>query len=116
MFRHHHISDYHEAVALASLIEHGEEAVAAPCGPQKRKAAIAGARDKVQVAGAVVTMQAARHDQDYGISGIAAHPCKNRKDGAATFHYGNREEPSAEKGGPAPTEKKNSPEPAAAAG
>ena len=33
-------------------------------------------------------MQAAKHDQRYAISGIAAHPCKKRKDGAPTFRYG----------------------------
>jgi RHS repeat-associated protein len=32
--------------------------------------------------GTVVAMQAARHDKHYAISGIAAHPCKKRKDGA----------------------------------
>ncbi len=39
-------------------------------------------RDKVQVIGAVEAMQAARRDEVYAISSIAAHPCKKRKDGA----------------------------------
>jgi hypothetical protein len=39
----------------------------------------------VQVIGTVVAVPAARHDKDYGVSGIAAHPCKKRKDGAATL-------------------------------
>ena len=33
-------------------------------------------------------MQAARHDGHCAISGIAAHPCEERKDGAPTFRYG----------------------------
>jgi hypothetical protein len=44
----------------------------------------------VQGIGAVVAMPAAKHDQRFAISGIAAHPCKKRKDGAATFRYGKR--------------------------
>src|SRR5260370_6417987 len=74
MFRHHNISNHYEAVALASLLQHGEEAVTAPRGSQKRQAPIARTRDKVQVSGAVVSMQAARHDKHYAISGIAAPP------------------------------------------
>jgi hypothetical protein len=30
-------------------------------------------------------MQSARHDKRYATSGIAAHPCKERKDGATHF-------------------------------
>jgi hypothetical protein len=41
--------------------------------------------DKVQVIGTEVAMQSVRHDQEYAISGIPAHPCKKRKDGAPTF-------------------------------
>src|SRR6266403_1073041 len=58
-------------------------------------------RDKVQVIGTVVAMQAARHDKHYAISGIAAHPCKKRKDGAPTFRYGKGRQ-SAEKGWASP--------------
>src|SRR5260370_39274501 len=101
MFRHHNISNHYEAVALASLLQHGEEAVTAPRGSQKRQAPIARTRDKVQVSGAVVSMQAARHDKHYAISGIAAHPCKKRKDGAPTFRYGKGRQ-SAEKGWASP--------------
>jgi len=101
MFRHHEISHDYQAVALASLFEHGEKAVAAPRGAQKREAAIARTRDKVQVTGAVVAMQAARHDKDDAISGIAAHPCKKRKDRAARFHHG-KGSTERGKGGPAP--------------
>jgi len=39
-------------------------------------------------AGVAVAMQAARHAEDYAISAVATHPCKKRKDGAATFRYG----------------------------
>jgi len=42
----------------------------------------------VQLIGAIVAMQSASHDQHYAISGIAAHPCKKRKDGAPAFRYG----------------------------
>jgi hypothetical protein len=52
---------------------------------------IARARDKVQLIGAVVAMQAARHDKRYAISSIAAHPCKKRKDGAPAFRCGKSE-------------------------
>ncbi len=46
-------------------------------------------------------MQAARHGKNYATSGIAAHPCKKRKDGAATFHYGKgRTEPWGRVGQP----------------
>jgi hypothetical protein len=48
-------------------------------------------------------MQAARHDKHYAISGIAAHPCKKRKDGAPTFRYGKGRQ-SAEKGWASPQE------------
>jgi hypothetical protein len=44
-------------------------------------------------------MQSARHDERYATSGIAAHPCKERKDGAPTVRYGKRRQ-TAEKGGP----------------
>jgi hypothetical protein len=33
-------------------------------------------------------LQAARRDKRYATSSIAAHPCKERKDGAPTFRYG----------------------------
>jgi len=60
----------------------------------------------VQVTGAVVAMQAASHDQPHATSGIAAHPCEKRKDGAATFHYG-KGRTERGKGGPAPQFKDN---------
>jgi hypothetical protein len=85
MFRHDDISHYYKPVALAGLFQHGEESVAAPSGAQKRQAAITRTRDKVQVIGTVISMQAARHDKHYAISSIVAHPCKKRKDGAPTF-------------------------------
>jgi hypothetical protein len=44
----------------------------------------------VQVIGTIAAMQSVRHDKDYAISSIATHPCKKRKDGAPTFHYGKR--------------------------
>ena len=76
---------HHEAVVLASLSNTESNTVAAPCGTQERQAAITRTRDKVQVIGAVGSMQAARHDKHYAISSIAAHPCKKRKDGAPAF-------------------------------
>jgi hypothetical protein len=88
VFRHHDISHHYEPIALAGLFQHGEGTVAAPCGTEQRHAAIARTRDKVQRIGAIVAMQSARHDEHDGISSIAAHPCKKRKDGASTFRYG----------------------------
>ena len=70
MLRHYDISHHHKPVALAGLFYHGEEAVAAPSGAQKRQAAAARTRDKVQVIGTVVAMQAARHDKHYANSSI----------------------------------------------
>ncbi len=92
MFRHYDISHHHEAVALAGLFQDGEEAVAASSGTQKGQAVIAGARDKVQLIGAVVAMQAARHDKRYASSSVVAHPCKKRKDGEPAFCYGKTKE------------------------
>jgi hypothetical protein len=54
----------------------------------------------VQLIGAVVAMQSARHDKRYAISSIAAHPCKKRKDGAPAFRCGKTKEAMA-KAGPA---------------
>src|ERR1017187_4267156 len=91
MFRHDNISHNHEAVAPARLFQHAEEAVAPACGAQKWPAAVTRTGDKVQVMSAVVAMEAARHDEPYATSSIAAHPCKKRKDGAPSFHFGKKE-------------------------
>src|SRR6267143_79918 len=69
----------------AGFVPTRRESVAAPCRAQKRQAAITRTRDKVQVIGAVISMEAAGHDEHYAISSIAAHPCKKRKDRAPTF-------------------------------
>jgi len=45
---------------------------------------------KGQVIGAVAKIQAAHHEMGYGISGVAAHPCKKRKDGAPAFCCGTK--------------------------
>src|SRR5208282_301520 len=91
MFRHDDKPYHHKAVSFAGLLQHGKQTVAAPRRAQKWEAPIARTRDKVQLIGAVVAMQAARHDQENAISSIAAHPCKKRKDGAPAFHYGKEE-------------------------
>jgi len=62
VFRHDDISHHHESIALTSLFQNREEAVAAARSAQKRQSLIAGAGDKVQVMGAVGPMQAAWHD------------------------------------------------------
>jgi len=62
-----------------------------------------GARDKVQLIGAIVAMQAPWHDEQYGSSSIVSHPCKKRKDGAPRFVLGN-EEHRQKKAGPPATE------------
>ena len=88
MFGHNNVTDHHEAVALPSLFEHGEEAVAAARGTKQRQAAVAGTRDKVQMMSALVTMQSARHDK---LSLPAASPptlAKNARMGHPRFRYG----------------------------
>jgi len=46
-------------------------------------------------------MQAAWHHDNYAISGIAAHPCKKRKDGAPAFRYGKGKTKAGRVGQPA---------------
>jgi len=95
---HVDVSHDHEPVTLAGLFENVEEAVAAAGGAEKGQSLIAGAGDKVQVMRAVSAMQSARHEND-GTDSIAAHPCKERKDGAPTFQIG-KESKDKQKGGP----------------
>ena len=52
----------------------------------------------MQLIGAVVAMQAARHDKRYAIGSNAAHPRKKRKDGAPAFRCGKTKEAIAEAG------------------
>jgi hypothetical protein len=100
MFRHHDVTDDHEAISDAYLFENREKAVTAARSAQKWQSPITGTSDKVQVMRAVGTMQAAGHGKPYGIGSIATRPCQKRKDGAPTIRNGKRKSESQRPGHP----------------
>src|SRR5208283_1125193 len=85
---HDHIADNHEAVALPSLFQNREQAVAAGGGAKKRQAPGARASDKVQVMGTVSTMQSTGHTKPI-VPAASYPPLQNARTGHPQFRNGN---------------------------
>src|SRR5208282_3831846 len=86
VLRHDHIADNHEALALPSLLQNREQAVAAGGGVKKRQAPVARASDKVQVMGTVSTMQSTGHTKP--IVPAASYPPLQKTQGQGTPSFG----------------------------
>jgi hypothetical protein len=61
MFRHNHIPDHHKPIAPAHALQHREEELAARVCTQHRLTLITTARDEVQIARAIKTLEELRH-------------------------------------------------------
>jgi hypothetical protein len=62
VFRHHHITENHETVALANLFENHEKQVAAAGRPEPGLPLVTAACDEVQITSAAVSLQILGHD------------------------------------------------------
>ncbi len=93
MLGHNNVSHNHEAIPLAGFLENSEKAVTAARMAKLGSSVITRAGDKVQVMGAVSTIQSGGHeiDQDHRTIIPRTRPCKERKDGAPTFQNGKEE-------------------------
>jgi RHS repeat-associated protein len=90
MLRHDDVADDHEAIALASLLQDREEAVAAVCGAQKRQSPVARAGDKVQVMSAVTAVQADGHSKPMVTAASYPPLQKTQGRGTPSFAMGKR--------------------------
>ena len=96
VLRHDDVPDDHEPVALAGLLQHGEEAITAERRAQKRQSPVTRTGDKVQVMSAVGAMQAAGHDKTHRTGSIVPAPsassgqalAKNARTGHPRFRNG----------------------------
>jgi hypothetical protein len=61
VFRHDHVPDYHETVALPDFLQNAQEQIASRAASQQRPAAITARGDEVQMLAAVVAAQALGH-------------------------------------------------------
>jgi hypothetical protein len=64
VLRHDDVSQNDEAIAAAHFLQHVQEEIASVRGAEKGLATIATGGDKVQIAGAVVTLKVSRHDKE----------------------------------------------------
>jgi hypothetical protein len=62
MLRHDDVSEDDQLILLAHLLECAKEEVAPPCVAQKRQTAVTTEGDEVEVTGAVISLQVARHE------------------------------------------------------
>jgi len=64
MLRHDHVTDDYKPMALPNLLQHFEEEIARARCVQQGTPLIATCGNKVEVSGAVVALQAFRHEND----------------------------------------------------
>ena len=91
MFRHHHISHYHEPVTPANFLQSFKEKIAILGSREQRRALITTGGDEMQILRAVVSPQTCRHIRTYlllitlDVTSDHSHPSKTAKGGAAAI-------------------------------
>src|SRR5579884_1565567 len=89
MFRHHHISHYHEPVTPANFLQSFNEKLTIFSSREQRPALITTGGDEMQILRAVVSLQTCGHIRTYlllitlDVTRDHAHPSKTAKGGAA---------------------------------